>query len=177
MEIYFFCFINFGCEPTKNTMNRIGKIILLVFLCLAVGYLASIVTRESVDTWYPTLEKPSFNPPNWLFMPVWTFLYVIMGVAGALVWDKLDEKEETAKKGLTYFFIQLALNMLWSYLFFGLKNPLLALIEIILLWLFIYETIAQFNKVNKVATYLFIPYMLWVSFAAILNASIWWLNK
>src|SRR5690606_41079415 len=87
-------------------MNRIGKIILLVFLCLAVGYLASIVTRESVDTWYPTLEKPSFNPPNWLFMPVWTFLYVIMGVAGALVWDKLDEKEEIVKKGLTYFFIQ-----------------------------------------------------------------------
>ncbi len=110
-------------------------------------------------------------------MPVWTFLYVIMGVAGALVWDKLDEKEEIVKKGLTYFFIQLALNMLWSYLFFGLKNPLLALIEIILLWLFIYETIAQFNKVNKIATYLFIPYMIWVSFALILNASIWWLNK
>lgn len=149
----------------------------MVAVCVAVGYVSGMVTRESVTTWYPTLEKPSFNPPNWLFAPVWTALYIIMGIAGALVWDRIDTDEENVKKGLRFFFIQLVLNALWSFLFFWLKNPLIALIEIILLWLMIYETFVQFHKVNKTAAYLFIPYLLWVTFAMVLNGSIWWLNR
>lgn len=158
-------------------MHRVLKIVIMVVTCVAVGYLSGEVTRESVTTWYPTIEKPSFNPPNWLFAPVWGVLYVLMGVAAGLVWAKIDDQKETVKKGLTFFAVQLGLNALWSYLFFGLHNPLLALIEIALLWLMIYETFLQFNKVNKTAGYLFIPYLLWVSFAMVLNASIWWLNR
>lgn len=158
-------------------MNKFTKILIMVVTCVAVGYLSGEVTRESVNTWYPTLNKPVFNPPNWLFAPVWTTLYIFMGIAAGLVWDKIDSQKETVKKGLLYFAIQLGLNALWSYLFFGLQNPLLALIEIVVLWLMIYETFVQFNKVNKVAGYLFIPYLLWVSFAFLLNAAIWWLNR
>ena len=140
-------------------MHRILKIIIMVVTCVAVGYLSGEVTRESVTTWYPTIEKPSFNPPNWLFAPVWGLLYVLMGVAAGLVWTKIDDQKETVKKGLTFFAVQLGLNALWSYLFFGLHNPLIALIEIALLWLMIYETFLQFNKVNRTAGYLLIPYL------------------
>lgn len=149
----------------------------MVATCVAVGYLAGQATEEGVNTWYPTLTKPSFNPPDWLFAPVWSALYVLMGVAAGLIWDKIDTQKAIVKKGLTFFAIQLALNALWSYLFFGLHNPLLALVEIILLWLMIYETYVQFNKVHKTAGYLLIPYLLWVAFALALNAAIWWLNK
>ena len=158
-------------------MHRILKIIIMVATCIAVGYLSGEVTRESVATWYPTIQKPSFNPPNWIFAPVWGILYVCMGVAAGLAWAKIDDQKETVKKGLTFFFVYLGLNALWSYLFFGLHNPLIALIEIALLWLMIYETFLQFNKVNKTAGYLLIPYLLWATFAMVLNASIWWLNR
>ena len=158
-------------------MNKYIKIAIALLVCLAVGYSASTVTRPSVETWYPTLVKPIFNPPNWIFMPMWTLLYILMAVAAGLVWDKIKEQNEAVKKALLFFIIQLTLNAIWSYLFFGLKNPLLALIEIALLWLMIYETYLKFIKINKTAGYLLIPYMAWVAFAAVLNASIWWLNK
>ncbi|WP_264536000.1 TspO/MBR family protein [Flavobacterium sp. N1736] len=158
-------------------MNKIVKIAIALIVCLMVGYSASVVTRPSVETWYPTLIKPIFNPPNWIFMPMWTFLYVLMAVAAGLVWDKIKEQNEKVKKALAFFLIQLALNAIWSYLFFGLKNPMLALIEIALLWLMIYETYLKFIKINKIAGYLLIPYLAWVAFAGILNASIWWLNR
>ncbi|MBE8725233.1 TspO/MBR family protein [Flavobacterium hungaricum] len=158
-------------------MNKIVKIIIALVICLSVGYSASIVTRPSVESWYPTLIKPFFNPPNWIFMPMWTLLYILMAVAAGLVWDKIKEQSEEVKKALLFFIIQLTLNAIWSYLFFGLKNPLLALVEIALLLLMIYETYLKFIKINKTAGYLLIPYMAWVSFALILNASIWWLNK
>jgi len=158
-------------------MNKIVKIAIALIVCLVVGYSASIVTRPSVESWYPTLTKPIFNPPNWIFMPMWTFLYIIMAVAAGLVWDKIKEQNEEVKKALAFFLIQLTLNAIWSYLFFGLKNPMLALIEIALLWLMIYETYLKFIKINKTAGYLLIPYLAWVAFAAILNASIWWLNR
>jgi len=157
-------------------MNKYVKILIFVVTCLAVGYLSSIVTKSSVETWYPTLIKPSFNPPNWAFPLAWTTLFIFMGIAAGLVWDKIEIKKEDVQNALLFFFIQLALNALWSILFFGLKNPLLALIEIILLWLMIYETYMKFNKIDKIAGYLFVPYLLWVSFAMILNANIWWLN-
>ncbi|WP_374174716.1 TspO/MBR family protein [Flavobacterium tructae] len=157
-------------------MNKAVKIAIALVICLMVGYSASIVTRPSVETWYPTLVKPPFNPPNWIFMPVWTLLYILMAVAAGLVWDKIKEQKETVKMALGFFIIQLTLNAIWSYLFFELKNPMLALIEIVLLWLMIYETYLKFVKINKIAGYLLIPYMVWVAFAAVLNASIWWLN-
>ena len=158
-------------------INKTTKIIVLVISCLAIGFLSGQVTRDAITTWYPTIIKPSFNPPNWLFGPVWSMLYAMMGVAAGLVWAKMDSNSEVVKKALLLFGIQLALNTLWSYLFFGLHNPLLALIEIILLWLMIYETYSQFTKIDKIAGYLLIPYLAWVGFASILNASIWWLNR
>lgn len=158
-------------------MNKSTKIVLTIVICLAVGYFSGIITKSAIINWYPTLIKPSFNPPNWIFAPVWSMLYVMMGIAAGLVWDKIDFEKEAVKKGLQFFFIQLALNALWSYLFFGLKNPMLAGLEIIILWLMIYETYIQFSKINKISGYLFIPYLLWVSFATVLNASIWWLNR
>jgi tryptophan-rich sensory protein len=158
-------------------MNKIVKIAIALIVCLMVGYSASVVTRPSVASWYPTLIKPIFNPPNWIFMPMWTLLYILMAVAAGLVWDKIKEQNAEVKKALAFFLIQLTLNAIWSYLFFGLKNPMLALIEIALLWLMIYETYLKFVKINKIAGYLLIPYLAWVAFAAVLNASIWWLNK
>lgn len=158
-------------------MNKTVKIAIALIVCLLVGYSASVVTRPSVASWYPTLIKPIFNPPNWIFMPMWTLLYILMAVAAGLVWDKIKEQNEVVKKALAFFLIQLTLNAIWSYLFFGLKNPMLALIEIVLLWLMIYETYLKFIKINKTAGYLLIPYLAWVAFAAILNGSIWWLNR
>jgi benzodiazapine receptor len=158
-------------------MNKITRILAVVVTCLAIGYFSGTVTRSAITTWYPTLIKPSFNPPNWIFAPVWSMLYVIMGVAAGLVWDRIEVEKEAVKKALVFFAIQLALNALWSYLFFGLRNPMLAGLEIIILWLMIFETYIQFSKINKIAGYFFIPYLAWVSFAAVLNGSIWWLNR
>ena len=158
-------------------MNKITRILSVVVTCLVIGYFSGIVTRSAIADWYPTLIKPSFNPPNWIFAPVWSMLYVMMGVAAGLVWDRMEQESEVVKKALLFFVIQLGLNALWSYLFFGLRNPMLAGLEIIVLWLMIYETYVQFAKINKIAGYLFIPYLAWVSFAAVLNASIWWLNR
>jgi len=158
-------------------MNKITRILTVVVTCLVIGYFSGMVTRSAIVTWYPTLVKPSFNPPNWIFAPVWSMLYIMMGVAAGLVWNRIEFEKELVKKALILFAIQLALNALWSYLFFGLKNPMLAGIEIVLLWLMIFETYSKFVKINKIAGYLFIPYLLWVSFAMVLNGSIWWLNR
>lgn len=157
-------------------MQKIVKIVLVVLVCVSLGLLSGLITKDSINTWFPTLEKPIFNPPNWLFAPVWTLLYIMMGIAAGLVWTG-NSDEKSMKKALGFFAIQFALNMLWSYLFFGLRNPLLALVEIVLLWLMIWETYTQFRKIDKIAGILLIPYLAWVSFASILNASIWWLNR
>ncbi len=158
-------------------MNKNIKILVCVASCLAIGFLSGQVTKNAIITWYPTINKPSFNPPNWIFAPVWSMLFTFMGIAAGLVWAKIDTNKEVVKKALLFFVIQLALNALWSYLFFGLQNPLLALIEIVLLLLMIFETYSQFTKIDKIAGYLFIPYLAWVGFALILNANIWFLNK
>ena len=157
-------------------MQKILKIILVVVLCVTIGYLSGMVTRDSITTWYPTLIKPIFNPPNWIFAPVWTLLYVMIGVSGGMIWNKLESDQANVKSAFKLFIIQLALNALWSYLFFGLHNPFLALIEIIVLLLLIYDTYIAFKKIDKVAGMLLVPYLAWVSFATVLNASIWWLN-
>ena len=157
--------------------NKYVKILIYVATCVGVGYIAGAATQSSVKTWFPTLEKPFFNPPSWVFAPVWSFLYIIMGVAAGRIWGRIEFEREAVTKALTFFVIQLVLNALWSILFFGLKNPLLALIEIVLLWLMIYETYLKFRKIDKVSGYIFIPYLAWVTFATALNAGIWWLNK
>jgi tryptophan-rich sensory protein len=157
-------------------MQKILRIVTVVLICVVIGYLSGMVTRESITTWYPTLVKPVFNPPNWIFAPVWSLLYIMMGVAGGMIWNRYYENL-LVKKALGFFAIQLGLNALWSYLFFGLHNPLLALIEIVILWLMIFETYNQFKKIDKVAGFLLIPYLAWVSFATVLNGSIWWLNR
>ncbi|MFY8008748.1 MAG: TspO/MBR family protein, partial [Flavobacterium sp.] len=118
-----------------------------------------------------------FNPPNWIFAPVWTVLYILMGVAGGMIWNRIETDEAAVKKAFKFFIIQLGLNALWSYLFFGLHNPLLAFIEVILLWLMILETYNQFKKIDKTAALLLLPYLGWVSFATVLTGSIWWLNR
>lgn len=158
-------------------MNKALRILLVVMTCVVIGYLSGMVTRESITTWYPTLVKPVFNPPNWVFAPVWTALYIMMGVAGGLVWNQIEAQPELVKKGFLFFIIQLGLNALWSYLFFGLHNPFLALIEVILLLLMIFETYVIFKKVDRISGMLMVPYLAWVTFATILNASIWWLNQ
>lgn len=158
-------------------MNKYLKIAVCVATCLAVGYLSGVATQSSVQTWFPTLEKPVFNPPSWVFMPVWTMLYILMGVAAGLVWDKMENDKHEVRTALLFFIMQLALNALWSVLFFALRNPLLALIEIVVLWFMIYETWYRFKTIDKTASLLLVPYLAWVSFAAVLNAGIWWLNR
>lgn len=158
-------------------MQRILRIAVVLMTCLVVGYLSGMVTRESITTWYPTLNKPFFNPPNWVFAPVWTVLYIMMGIAGGLVWNKQETDEKNVKTAFKYFMIQLALNAVWSFIFFYLHNPFLALIEIVLLWLMIYETYNQFKKIDSKAGMLLLPYLAWVSFATILNGAVWWLNR
>ncbi len=160
-------------------MNKYTRILIVVVTCLAIGYFSGMATQSSIKTWFPTLVKPSFNPPNWVFAPVWLMLYIMMAVAAGLVWNRMEHSKdkELVKNSLIFFAVQLGLNALWSVLFFGLRNPMLALIEIVLLWLMIYETYIKFGKIDKIAGYLFLPYLAWVSFATILNACIWWLNK
>lgn len=158
-------------------MQKNLRIAAIVLTCLAVGYFSSLITRENIPTWYVTLKKPIFNPPNWVFAPVWTLLYIMMGIAAGRVWNKVDSDQQNAKKGMYFFIAQLALNALWTYLFFGMHNLFLSLIEIVLLWLMIYETIIQFKKVDKIASKLLIPYLVWVSYATILTGSVWYLNK
>ena len=158
-------------------MQKIVRIAVVLSTCLLVGDFSGMVTRESITTRYPSLVKPSFNPPNWVFAPVWTILYIMMGVAGGMVWNRLEQDSENVKKAFTFFIIQLSLNAAWSVIFFYFHNPFLALIEIILFWLIIFETYIQFKKIDKTAGLLFIPYIAWVSFATLLNASIWWLNR
>ena len=158
-----------------STKSTVLKIAAAVVVCLAVGALSGIATSSSVSTWYTTLNKPSFNPPNWLFAPVWTTLYAMMGVAAGLVWIRSDESDKV-KAALSVFALQLALNSLWSILFFGLRNPTAALVEIVVLWVAIFLTIRRFYPISQWAAWLLIPYLLWVSFASVLNLFIVILN-
>lgn len=148
----------------------------MIGVCLVLGYMSGQVTQSSVETWYPTLVKPSFNPPNWAFPVAWTTLFIFMGIAAGLVWAKIEENQKKVQVALLFFGLQLILNALWSILFFGLRNPLFALIEIIFLWILIYQTYLKFKSIHATAGYLFIPYLAWVGFATILNASIVYLN-
>ena len=151
------------------------KIVIAVAFCLAIGGIGAIATQSSVNDWYVSLNKPSFNPPNWIFAPVWTVLYILMGIAVALVWHK-GFYHKWVQTALYHFGFQLILNAMWSILFFGMKNPAWGLIGILILFILILFTIKWFKVVDKRAAYLLIPYACWVAFATVLNFEIWRLN-
>ena len=151
------------------------RFVVSIVACQCAGLIGSIFTTPAIPTWYATLEKPFFTPPNWLFAPAWVTLYVLMGIAAFLVWHK-GLREEGVKPALVMFLVQLVLNALWSVVFFGLKSPVGGAVAIIILWVAILFTILRFFRLSVAAGSLLIPYILWVSFAAALNISIWILN-
>ncbi|MBP6127121.1 TspO/MBR family protein [Flavobacterium sp.] len=157
-------------------MKKYLRISYCIIICLTVGFFSGKITQSSITTWYPTLIKPIFNPPNWVFAPVWTLLYIFMGIAAGLIWNEIEKKPKEVKIALQYFIFQLGLNALWSYLFFGLQNLLLASIEVILLLLVLIECYKIFKPIHSTAAKLFIPYIAWVSFASLLTLSIFYLN-
>lgn len=151
------------------------KLALAIALSELAGMIGAVFTAPSVAGWYVGIAKPAFNPPSWIFGPVWTTLFALMGIAAFLVWKK-GLKRRDVKIALTIFAVQLVLNTLWSIIFFGLQNPGGALVEIVFLWLAIVATIIAFARISKPAAWLLVPYILWVSFAAYLNYTIWILN-
>jgi tryptophan-rich sensory protein len=144
----------------------------VVFL---VSGISGLVTAPSVAGWYQTLSKPAHNPPDWVFGPVWTTLYIMIAISGWLVWQKLSAPK-LATPQMRFYGANLLANFLWSILFFGLQNPLLAFIDINLMLIFITANIFYFYKISKPAAYLQIPYLLWVAYATTLNGAIVWLN-
>lgn len=149
--------------------KNFSKLILSIVICEGAGLIGAFFTISAIPGWYKTLNKPVFSPPNFLFGPVWTTLYVLMGISFYLVWIK--------RKPSVLFLIHLFFNASWSILFFGMHNIFLAFIDILIIWLFIIILILKFFKIDKRASWLLFPYLLWVSFATILNYSIWILNK
>ncbi|HVU80139.1 MAG TPA: TspO/MBR family protein [Candidatus Paceibacterota bacterium] len=148
---------------------------LWILIAQGAGLIGSAFTAPAISGWYAALEKPQVAPPNWVFAPVWTTLFLLMGVAAYLVWRKPASRGRTL--ALKLFFAQLILNVLWSVLFFGLKSPAMALAEIALLWLSIAATIWAFSKISGPAALLLAPYLAWVSFASYLNFMLWTLNS
>jgi translocator protein len=146
---------------------RIVKLLTSILICLSAGIIGSYFTTPAIQTWYAGLNKPIFIPPNWVFAPVWTTIFILMGISFYLVWIK-----GLNRKALFVFIIQLALNILWSAIFFGLCLPVLALIEIVVLWAVILINIVLFYRISKIASALLVPYILWVTVAIILNLSI-----
>lgn len=158
----------------KNKINYV-QILTAIVICQSAGLIGSLFTFPNISTWYALLTKPAFSPPNWLFGPAWTLLYTLMGISVYLIWQKGNTKPKV-REALGFFAVQLILNSTWSIILFGLHSPLLALFEILMLWTAILATIYKFYPLSKPAAYLMLPYLLWVSFAAVLNAAIVILN-
>ena len=156
-------------------MTKNIKLIISLLIPLAVGVIAGFFTSGAIKGWFSQIAKPVFNPPNWIFGPMWTLLYILMGIACYLIWiSDADSKTKTA--ALRIYAVQLLFNFLWSFLFFYFQNPALALIDIILMIISISFTIKYFYKISKTAAWLLVPYLLWVMFATALNFEIWRLN-
>lgn len=151
---------------------------LLAFIAIvgAIEFAGSFTVGLSFTEWYPSLVKPAFNPPNWIFAPVWTILYLLTAVSGWMVWNRREGKEGAVDGALTIFAVQLFLNAIWSFLFFGMRSPAFGLIGITFLWLAIALNIFSFYRISRRASYLLLPYIFWVSFAALLNFAVWQLN-
>jgi len=156
-------------------IKDIVGITIAALICLLAGAIGSLFTYPAIPTWYAALNKPFFSPPNWIFGPVWTALYIMMGASAYLIWKKRKESIE-AIKGLVIFAGQLFLNGMWSVVFFGYKDLFFGLLVIVLLWALILMCIIQFNKLSRNAALLLVPYIVWVSFATLLNAAFWLLN-
>lgn len=155
---------------------EIIKLIVSIVICLAAGGIGGFFTAKSVKTWYPTLKKPRFTPPRWLFGPVWTTLYILMGISVFFVWrNGLDAPG--VPLAFTLFWVQLAVNVVWSAVFFGMRNKAGGLVVIVALWLLILAAILTSFQVSAAAGGLLIPYILWVSIATYLNAGLWRLNR
>lgn len=157
------------------TNQSYPKLIAAILFCLIVGSLGSLVTTTGPGSWYTSLEKPFFAPPNWVFAPVWTTLFILMGIALYLVWQCGTENRDV-QFALGIFGVQFFLNVIWSFLFFSLRSPLLGLTDIILLWVMIVVTIRAFYRVKKSAAYLLLPYIAWVTLATALNGAIYFMN-
>ncbi len=157
-------------------MKKALRILITIAICEMAGVIGSVFTTPSIPGWYAGLAKPSFNPPNWVFGPVWTALYALMGVAAYLVYEK-GWKEGKVRKALAVFAAQLVLNALWSIVFFGAHMILGAAVIIVLLWAMILASIVLFSKISRSAAWLLVPYILWVSFATVLNISLYVLNR
>lgn len=154
--------------------NLSAKVLICTLTCLVLGMASGIATASSVQNWFPSIAKPYWNPPSWLFGPVWTILYILMGIGIALIWHTPHPKQKTA---IRLFILQFCMNLAWSFIFFTQHQIGWAFVEIICIWTALIFTIFTFSQVNKKAAYLQLPYMCWVSFAAILNGTIWYLNK
>jgi Tryptophan-rich sensory protein (mitochondrial benzodiazepine receptor homolog) len=159
----------------KGMYSHIGKAIAAIGICEAAGVIGSIFTTPNIASWYRTLTLPSFAPPSWVFAPVWITLYFLMGLALYLILIE-GESGIPVTRALTIFAVQLILNTLWSFLFFGLRSPLLGLIGIVILWFTILLTIGEFYRISRPAAYLLVPYIAWVTLATALNYGIWALN-
>lgn len=159
----------------RETLALLGQALGAIVLCEAVGLLAVWATQTSVTTWYPTLAKPGFTPPDWVFAPAWTLLYALMGVAAFLVWRRGPQRGRV-RTALVAFGVQLALNAGWSFAFFGARSPSLGLVVILGLWAALVWTMAHFFRVRPAAGWLLVPYLAWVTYALALNAAIWHLN-
>lgn len=157
-----------------TTPQKIGAFLLSLIIPLAVGGISGFFTVSAIPGWYQTIQKPSWNPPSWVFGPVWTTLYVLMGIAMYLIWTQ--PRTEQRQRALYLNAAQLILNFFWSLIFFNLHAIGWALIEIIILWVVIVQTMFAYDRVYKPAAWLLLPYIVWVTFATILNGTIWWLN-
>ena len=161
---------------SKPSISTAAKLLLCLVVPLAIGGFSAYLTNgETNGEWFRTLVKPSFNPPGYLFGPVWTTLYLLMGIGVFLVWN--TPKTSLRQHALLIFILQLFFNFWWSILFFSLHQPFIAIFDILLMWLLIAYMIILFQKIKPVAAYLQIPYICWVSFATILNISLWYLNR
>lgn len=160
---------------SSEMLMDLRALISAIVVCEGVGGVGALVTGPAVRTWYPGLRKPAFNPPSWIFAPVWTVLYLLMGISLFLTWRRRS-LEARAAPALRIFTLQLLLNALWSVLFFGLKSPRFAFMDIVILWAAIILTIRAMYRVSRVGALLLLPYLVWVSFAGLLNLAIWRLN-
>jgi translocator protein len=156
-------------------LREIARLILCIAICQLAGVIGSLFTASSVTTWYTTLDKPWFTPPGSIISAVWIILFALMGLSLFLIWQK-GISSTNSKIALGVFACQLLVNILWSYAFFGLQSPLAAIIVIVFLWLLILQCIIRFWHISKYAAMLLVPYILWVSFAAFLNYTLWMLN-
>jgi len=166
-------------QPTGNSTIPMSRQILalaiFLLVCFAAAGIGGAATADSVRTWYPTLVKPAFNPPNWIFAPVWSLLYALMAVAAWRVWRVSSPR--LATPALVAFAVQLVLNVAWSVIFFGMHAIGAALVEVLVLLAAIVTTMMLFWRQDRTAGWLFVPYVAWVSFATLLNATLWWLNR